>query len=118
MMRTRSRSEIDAEKRDKPRPDLLPPRALLGAGAVMAYGLTKHGHCTWRVAGTEQAEPETHLASAMRHLLEHHADPSAVEYGSGLPVLYHALCQIAIAIDCIEDPASSDFDFDGLGGGA
>jgi hypothetical protein len=114
-MRTKSMQEIDAEKHDKPRPDLLPASALLAAGKVMAYGFKKHGNCTWKVPGTEQAKPETHIASAYRHLLEYQNNPDAVEEGSGLPVLYHALAQIAIAIDCIENPPVP---YDGLGGGA
>ena len=101
-MRRQTEKEVDIEKLYKPRPDLLPARALLAAGEVMGYGYRKHGNCTWRVAGTEQAKPETHTASALRHLLEHLADPRAVEEGSGLPVLWHAMSQIAIAIDCIE----------------
>lgn len=97
-----SAEQVNAEKALKPRPDLLPAFALLAAGRVQAYGWHKHGDCTWKNEGTEQAKPETHLASAMRHLLEHLEDPEAVEEGSRLPVLWHALCQIAIAIDCIE----------------
>jgi len=104
-MTTKTEAEINAEKASKSRPDKLPACALMGGGLVMAYGLQKHGNCTWRVAGTEQADPETHIASAYRHVLEWLDDPSAVEAGSRLPVLYHALSQIAIAIDCIENPA-------------
>lgn len=81
-----------------------PPTALLLAGRVMGYGFRKHGDCTWRVAGTEQAEVRTHIASAERHLLEHWQDPDAVEEGSGLPVLHHALSQVLIALDLLLDP--------------
>lgn len=98
----RTREEIDAEKAHKPRPDLLPAHALLCAGRAMGYGYRKHGDCTWREPGTEQADPRTHIASAMRHLLEHLHDADACEEGSGLPVLWHAAAQILIAVECTE----------------
>lgn len=104
----KTQAEIDQEKFGKPRPDLLPACAILGAGKVMGYGFRKHGNCTWRIAGTEQADPQTHYASALRHLLEYGDNPNAIEEGSGLPVLYHALSQIAILIDCIDNPAAHD----------
>jgi len=99
-----SREQVDAEKALKPRPDLLPARALLGAGKAMAYGRAKHGNRTWRVPDTEQATVECHAASAMRHFLDYLLDPNAIEEGSGLPVLYHLLCQVSIMIDLHEDP--------------
>lgn len=99
-----SREQVDAEKALKPRPDLLPARALLGGGKAMAYGRAKHGRCTWRVPGTEQATVECHAASAFRHLLDFLLDPNAVEAGSKLSVLYHLLAQVSIMIDLHEDP--------------
>lgn len=101
---TKTQKQIDAEKAGKSRPDLIPVRALLGAGQAMAYGRNKHGNCTWRAHGTEQSTIECHAASAERHLLEYRANRDAVEAGSGLPVLYHLLCQVAIMIDLHEDP--------------
>ena len=80
------------------------PHAWLRAGEVMGYGVRKHGRTTWRVVGTAQAEPQTHLASAIRHLLEWRADHDAVEEGSGLPVLWHALAQLAICWDLLQHP--------------
>lgn len=76
----------------------------LAMGRVLAYGLAKHGVCTWRVAGTEQADPQTHYASALRHMLEDFADSDAVEEGSGFPVLDHALTQLAILADLTVNP--------------
>lgn len=149
----KSMEEINAEKRTKSRPDLIPAevyrryrrmsaerttgdpltalldfaqtgeiehvfRAMaltaqrtgrrhgngLAMGRVLAYGLAKHGVCTWRVAGTEQADPQTHYASALRHVLEYYYDNDAVEEGSGFPVLDHALTQMAILADLVLDP--------------
>jgi hypothetical protein len=161
--RTKTRAEIEAEKAAKPRPDLLPARALsmvvhgpagsmlsmlgdyfktkhindlgpvfgaildelveievaksradalLQAGEIMGVGFRKHGPCTWRVAGTEQADPQCHYASLVRHLLEHAAgietDPD-----SGKHPLLHAVCQIAIMINLLDDPPSMDGQNDG-----
>ncbi len=162
MTTPRTRTEIEAEKATKPRPDLLPPRALamaleadgfteiaaafdcfaaymrsretdalagalehvleeiegrpalalMDAGEIMGVGYRKHGPCTWRIAGTEQAEPQTHYASAVRHLLEYCAgveqDPD-----SGKSPLLHAVCQIAIMINLLEDPPEHPDDNDG-----
>lgn len=97
-------AEVSAEKAAKPRPDLAPAIAIMGLAHVLAYGFRKHGVCTWRVAGSEQADPQTHLASLERHILEFKLDPNAREEGSGFPVLWHALAQLAILIDLMEDP--------------
>lgn len=85
-------------------PDAALPHAMLSAGRVMGYGFRKHGNCTWRVAGSEQADPQTHIASAERHLLEYLVFPGATEEGSGQPVLYHALAQLCITLHLVLDP--------------
>jgi hypothetical protein len=96
-----TREEIEAEKAAQPRPDLCPGAALLAIGEVMAYGYGKHGRCTWRTPGTKQAEPETHIASAFRHLAKMGPAYDALDDESGLPHLHCALSQLAIAVDCI-----------------
>lgn len=78
-------------------------KALLVAGEVMAVGLRKHGRCTWRVAGTQQAEPQCHYASACRHLAETLAGLEA-DKDSGRPPVVHLLTQIPILIDLLVDP--------------
>ena len=104
----KTEEEINAEKASKPRPDLVPARAVLAAGRALAYGANKHGLAggrgTYRIADTDQAKVETHLASCLRHILEFQIDPSAVEEGSGLSVLDHAFAQLAIVVDLVEDP--------------
>lgn len=96
----KSQAEISAEKAAKPRVDLIPGSSLLATGAVQAYGRFKHGQCTWRDITSEQSHVDVHVASAMRHLSEYLYDTEAVEQGSNLPVLWHAMAQLAIAIDC------------------
>jgi len=87
--------------------------AMLAMGRVMGYGFAKHGVCTWRVAGTQQADTQTHYASALRHLLEDAIDSSAREEGSGLPVIEHALAQLGILADLVISPAAIEGENDG-----
>ncbi|MBK6920582.1 MAG: hypothetical protein IPH07_24490 [Deltaproteobacteria bacterium] len=104
---TKSAEEINAEKASKPRVDIVPPELMLAAGRGLGYGVQKHGqppgadgYGTWRIAGTEQAEPLTHYACLLRHLLLWRAgekfDPE-----SGLSHLDHAAAQLAILLDLV-----------------
>jgi hypothetical protein len=106
----RTREQIDAEKASKSRPDLLPGHAALAKGDVQAYGGAKHGPCTWREKGTEQADPRTHIASASRHAAYAFDDPWSTDEASGLLHLAHLGAQIDIALDCLRasDPARFD----------
>ena len=158
----KSRTEIEAEKAAKPRPDLLPPLALgmavnmlpgvfygiaeflkdrdtasltlplrrlldeivdrgiavsradalMKAGEIMGVGFRKHGPCTWRIAGTEQADPQTHYASFVRHLLEYEGGVTT-DPDSGRHPLLHAVCQLAIMINLLDDPPEHPDDNDG-----
>lgn len=105
-----SRAVIDAEKAAKSRPDLLPGHAALAKGDVQAFGLAKHGPCTWREKGTEQADPRTHLASASRHAALVFDDPWSTDDQSGLLHLAHLGAQIDIALDCLRASDPERFD--------
>lgn len=105
-----TREQIDAEKASKSRPDLLPGAAQLAKGDVQAFGLAKHGPCTWRNEGTEQAEPRTHLASGSRHATFAFDDPWAIDPSSGLLHLAHLGSQIDIALDCLRRSDPERFD--------
>lgn len=99
---------IDAEKSAKPRPDLVPARAILAAGQAFAYGLSKHGgglsgRGTFRDAGTEQAKVETHVASFSRHWFAY-LSGELIDEQSGLPHLWCAMAQLAIVVDLTENP--------------
>lgn len=106
----RSEADINAEKAAKSRPDLLPGTAALAKGDVQSFGLAKHGPCTWRNEGTDQADPRTHLASASRHAAHVFDDPWSIDEQSGLLNLAHLGAQIDIALDCLRasDPARFD----------
>lgn len=93
--------EVDGEKAEKSRPDLIPGLARMAVGRVQASGLAKHGNQTWKAFGTKQAEPQTHVASAERHLALCQQDLDALN-DTGLPHLWHAAAQLLIAIECAE----------------
>lgn len=111
-MSLKSEAEINAEKAAKSAIDVTPPELMLAAGRALGYGKAKHGVATsdgwgtWRVAGTQQAEPLTHYSCLMRHLLAWRAgeerDPE-----SGLSHLDHAAAQLAILLDLLARPVES-----------
>ena len=82
--------KIEGRKEDagKPRPDLLPPKALLGVAAVLAHGAQKYGPDNWRKVDNAKAR---YTAALGRHLLlwmcGEQKDPD-----SGLPHLDHLAC--------------------------
>lgn len=94
-------------KTEKPRIDLVPPLAIRAIAWAMTHGVKEHGERKWRGAGTD---PGTRLASLLRHLNEYQIDPNATEENSGLPVLWHALAQLAIMVDLVEDPPETGED--------
>jgi hypothetical protein len=104
--------QINAEKHGKPRPDLVPPAAIMAAGRALGYGVHKHGGGrtglgTYRDAGTEQAEVRTHVASFCRHWLAYldgeHTDPE-----SGLAHLDCAMAQLAIVVHLEGEPTAAE----------
>lgn len=116
-MSTKTQAEIDAEKAGKPRPDLLPPIAVMLGGRAMGVGERKHGlgrtgFGTYRDEGSEQADVRTHIASFERHWLKFKrafrtGTPNPIDPESGdeqLTELACAIAQLAIVIELIEEP--------------
>ena len=105
----RTSDEIDAEKAAKPAVQHVPPELELAAGRAIGYGVSKHGIATadgwgtWRVAGTQQADPLTHYGCLRRHLAAWRAG-EAYDPESGLSHLDHAAAQLAILLDLIARP--------------
>ncbi len=77
--------------KDKPRTDLLPPRALLEVADVSRYGADKYtvgevpGDNNWKLCRT----PGRYLAAGLRHIFLHMAG-EVVDPESGKPHLSHA----------------------------
>ncbi len=116
-MSTKTQAEIDAEKAGKPRPDLLPPIAVILGGRAMGAGERKHGlgrtgFGTYRDEGSEQADVRRHIASFERHWLKFKrafrtGNPNPIDPDSGdeqLTELACAMAQLAIVIELIEEP--------------
>ncbi len=75
----------------KPRVDLLPVEALLGAASVMGYGAQKYSDHNWR-GGIEWNKL---YASTLRHLFAWQTGED-IDPESGLPHLDHAMCDIGM----------------------
>lgn len=111
-MSCKTEAEINAEKAAKPALDVTPPELMLAAGRALGYGKAKHGVATsdgwgtWRVAGTQQAEPLTHYACLLRHLLLWRAGEER-DAESGLSHLDHAAAQLAILLDLHARPVAA-----------
>lgn len=107
---------IDHEKQEKPRPDLVPPRAIAAAGRAMAAGVRKHGggttgRGTYRDPG-DQGTVAAHVASFERHWLAvrqalHRGTTIPIDAGTGLSELDCAAAQLAMVVDLVEDPVVS-----------
>lgn len=94
-----------AVKRDvgKPRMDLLPPRALLAVGSVMAYGATTYGAHNWRL-GLAWGRL---CAAALRHTMAWISGEQEDEE-SGLPHLAHAAASLLMLLESAMEGYGSD----------
>lgn len=109
----KTEAEINAEKHSKSRVDIVPPVLMIAAGRALGLGASKHGvppgydgFGTWRIAGTEQAEPLTHYACLMRHLLKWRGGET-IDPETGDAKVEHleaAAAQLAILLDLLQNP--------------
>lgn len=78
----------------KPRPTLVPVSAIRAIMAVREYGCQKyHDPDNWR-----KVDPQRYRDAACRHLLDYLEDHQAKDAESGLPALWHLLCNIAFLV--------------------
>lgn len=76
---------------EKPRLDLVPPRAVLAIAEVLTFGAGKYGDRNW-----EQGIKHGRLyAAAQRHLLAYQSGED-LDPESGLPHIAHAACNLAM----------------------
>lgn len=78
---------------DKSRLELLPPKALLLVGHVMAHGAKKYGDWNW----THIGDYTRYVGAAERHLVQRAIEKDDPE--SGLPHLAHAAASALIALE-------------------
>lgn len=79
----------------KPRPTLVPVSAIRAIMAVREYGCQKyHDPDNWR-----KVDPQRYRDAACRHLLDYLENHQAKDAESGLPALWHLLCNIAFLVE-------------------
>lgn len=83
---------VKADK-GKPRLDLVPLEVLYPLAKVREYGLSKYGESSMQ--NWKQIEDKRYLAALLRHLVAYSKDNNAVDEESGLPAIYHVLCNTA-----------------------
>jgi hypothetical protein len=81
---------------DKPRMDLLPPRALLEVAKVLSFGASKYAPGNWKRVDDLQAR---YTAAALRHLADHMINPNAVDEESHIDTLAHAICCLMFKLE-------------------
>lgn len=74
----------------KPRLDLVPLEVLYPLAKVREYGLSKYGKSG--MENWDKIEDERYLAALLRHLVAYQKDNNALDEESGLPAIYHVLC--------------------------
>ena len=80
---------------DKPRMDLVPPKAIREVAEVLTHGAKKYGDHNWR-----QVDKRTRYAAAAQRHLNSWLSGEDTDPDSGLPHLAHALCSLAMLREC------------------
>jgi hypothetical protein len=108
MQTPKTSAEIDAEKDNKPRTDLVSPFLVLYAGDGLGRGARKHGTPgglgTYRIAGNRQAMVGEHVASLERHLCDLKAGRLYVPDTPGYLTIAAMAAQMSILCDLFGDP--------------
>jgi hypothetical protein len=82
----------------KIRPTLVPPEAIEAIAAVRTYGVSKYGSDeNWK-----EVEPERYRDALYRHWLAYLKDPNSKDTESGLPHMWHILCNAAFLCEMEE----------------
>lgn len=79
----------------KPRPDLLPPHALLAVSEVLAAGVVKYSANNWRLVDDRQR----YYAALQRHALAYQTGENT-DPESGLSTLAHLACNALFLLEC------------------
>lgn len=88
-------------KRDegKPKVSLVPMECIYDIAKIREYGISKYGDSeSWR-----NVEPERYIDALGRHVLAFLNDPYGVDSESGLPHLWHAMCNGAFLCEMLKD---------------
>ena len=80
---------------EKPRMDLLPPKAIFEVAKVLGFGAEKYGPENWRLLDNLQGR---YTAGALRHIFAH-MDGEELDPESGTSHLAHALCCLLFKLE-------------------
>jgi len=106
--RLRFKPEAIKNDKDKPRMDLLPPKALVGIAKIMTYGAVKYADFNYKMGeGLEWRQP---FAACLRHLNDWN-DGEDNDKETGQSHLYHAGCCIMMLIDLVDSKIGKDTRF-------
>lgn len=83
----------------KPRPSLVPVEAIKAIMAVREYGLAKYAEAEdWK-----RIDPLRWHEAMLRHILEIWENPTHIDEESGLPSLWHVMCNAAFLCADLEE---------------
>lgn len=92
----------------KIRPTLVPTEIIRAIAKVREYGCEKYGDPeNWR-----RVEPERYRDAMYRHMLAYIDNPAGVDEESGLPHLWHLVCNAAFLIELEKDDATNPLKLD------
>lgn len=80
---------------EKPRTDLLPPRALMEVAKVLGFGAEKYGPENWRKVESLQ---ERYTGAALRHIFDHMAGLE-LDDETGRDHIAHAICCLLFKLE-------------------
>ena len=80
---------------EKPRMDLLPPKAIFEVAKVLGFGAEKYGPENWRLLDNLQGR---YTAGALRHIFAH-MNGEELDPESGTSHLAHALCCLLFKLE-------------------
>ena len=82
----------------------VPPELLKAVAVVREYGVAKyHDPDNWK-----RVEPDRYIEACYRHWLKFIMDPCGNDAESGLPHLWHVVCNIAFLCSLLEDELDPD----------
>ena len=93
---------------EKPRMDLLPPRALKEVGKVLGFGAKKYAPDNWKKLDNLRSR---YTAGALRHITDDMILPGHLDEESGIDGIAHAICCLMFILEKRLEDAEKVLDF-------
>jgi len=81
---------------EKPRMELLPPRALKETARVLAFGAKKYAPDNWKKLDNLH---KRYIGAALRHINDDNIAPGHIDEESGLDGIAHAICCLMFILE-------------------